>query len=82
VSDSDAAPDSPDPEVTRKMFWRVAHRDEHWAIREVLPEAMGVLRALASANHRDLAQDRAREAIASIDALIAMKGKELGLWHD
>jgi len=82
MSDTDTVPDSPDPEITRKMLWQVAHRDEHWAVSELLTVAVGTLRSLAAINHRDLAQDRAREVIAEIDAAVIAKGKDLGLWHD
>ena len=82
MSDTDTVPDSPDPEVRRNMFWRVAHRDEHWAVSELLTVAVGTLRSLAATNHRDLAHDRAREVIAELDAAVMAKGKDLGLWHD
>ena len=83
MSDSDTVPDSPDPgEASRNRFYRIIRREPDWAIGIVIPSAMGTLRSLAEVNHRDQAQDRAREALEWIDAEVMAKGKELGLWHD
>ena len=83
MSDTDAVPDSPDPEeASRRLFYRIVRSDPEWAIGVVIPAAMGVLRSLASINHRDQAQARAREAVAWINDDVMTKGKDLGLWHD
>jgi len=82
MSDTDTVPDSPDPEDVKRLLWTVAHRAPDWALTELMTVAIGTLRSLASSNHRDLAQDRARETIAAIEAAVIAKGKDLGLWHD
>jgi hypothetical protein len=81
VNASPIVPDSPDQEVSRRRLYAVLGRDPDFR-RDVIPEAMGTLRALASENHGDMAQARARESLEAIDALVDARGKELGLWHD
>ena len=82
MSDTDAAPDSPDLEVARRRrLYLVIARDPEF-VREVLPDAMGILRSLASMDHGHMAQDRAREVLERTDAMVIARGKELGLWHD
>ena len=60
-------------------FYRVVRRDPEWAVGEIIPVAMGILRSLASMNHRDHAQHRAAEAVAQIDAAVAARFQELDL---
>jgi len=83
VSDSVDRPDFLDPEeYARQRFYRVVRREPDWAIGLLIPRAIGTLRSLASMNHGDQAQDRARDVLAEIDATVMAKGKEAGLWHD
>lgn len=75
MSDTAETPDS--AEYARRLaLYRAASLDPVWARGEILTEAMGTLRALASANHGDTAQDRAKEAVERIDAAVTEKLRE------
>jgi hypothetical protein len=81
VNASPTDPDSPDLEAAaRKRLYRVLSKDPMFC-HEVIPEAVGILRSLASMNHGDTAQDRAREALERIDTAVIQRGTELGLWR-
>ena len=61
------------PDDSRMSLYRAARLDLEWALRVVIPEAMGTLRSIAQFDHGDLAQKRAQDAIARIDAEVAAR---------